>query len=194
MSFFQANMQTGILVLLIVLVAILCVALFFTNKEVRNIKTGFVKNKHDIVALQSLLNDVGLSASGGNPDLINGQDEPTSSFGPPFRPGDVPPGMFPPGMLPPGFVPTGKLSPINEEFEGSSLEGGSPEPLPADTESAPANLDLTKPQEDSVESGVIPSEDVEEVKESVKEESGDGSDGSDDSSSSSSEESSDESD
>lgn len=63
MTFFKANLHTGILVLLVVLISIVCVALFFTNKEVRNLKTSIVKSRHDITAIQNMLNDIGLSAS-----------------------------------------------------------------------------------------------------------------------------------
>ena len=48
-------MQTIILVLLVILISIICAALFFTNKEVRNLKNSVSKNYHDIAALHSLL-------------------------------------------------------------------------------------------------------------------------------------------
>jgi len=187
-------MQTGILVLLVVLVGIVCVALFFTNKEVRNIKAGIVKSRHDISALQTLLNDVGLTASGGRlgPDdsdnLIdsrsNHRSPPRSQFGPPGAQG-LPPGMemFPPGMFPPGFDPS-QLPPIPEQNGGQSPrsdgskgpgsfpeENINPEPLPANTESEPATLNLEKPEQSEQpgqpveqKADVIPKEDVEEVK------------------------------
>lgn len=193
MKFFQANMQTGILVLLVILVGIVCVALFFTNKEVRNIKAGIVKSRHDISALQTLLNDVGLTASGGrlgpdDPDNLIDQhgrgSPPQSQFGPPGSQG-LPPGMemFPPGMFPPGFDPS-QLPPIQEQNDGQSprsdgskgseevpeelKENKNPEPLPANTESEPATLNLEKPEQPiEKKADVIPNEDVEEVKETV---------------------------
>ena len=81
MKLFKSNMQTGILVLLVVLVSILCITLFFTNKEVRNIKASVVKNKHDINSLQSLLNDVGLTAIHSQTESNQSEDyPPTSQF------------------------------------------------------------------------------------------------------------------
>ena len=95
MTFFQSNIQTGILVLLVILVGILCIALFFTNKEVRNIKVGFVKNIHDIEALQNLLDEVGLN----NTDSLIDNKNPISSFN---NMGGLHPSMFS-GMFPPGM-------------------------------------------------------------------------------------------
>lgn len=57
MGFCNTNMQTGILVLLFVLVALSCFSLFFINREVRNLKLNSVKNKNDLQALQSLLGE-----------------------------------------------------------------------------------------------------------------------------------------
>lgn len=192
MKFFQANMQTGILVLLVVLVAIVCVALFFTNKEVRNIKAGVVKSRHDIAALQNLLSEAGLAASGGR--LGNPEDDemvdPRSREGPPrsqfMGPPGMPPGMamFPPGMFPPGVDPS-QLGPIPEQDEKSngsgspsSLNDTNPEPLPANTEAEPAALNLEKPDDPVIQEvngptgstgdNVIPIEDVEEVKAETK--------------------------
>jgi hypothetical protein len=99
MTFFQSNIQTGILVLLVILVGILCIALFFTNKEVRNIKVGFVKNIHDIEALQNLLDEVGLTAAGNNTDNLIDNKNPISSFN---NMGNLHPSMFN-GMFPPGM-------------------------------------------------------------------------------------------
>ena len=99
MTFFQSNIQTGILVLLVILVGILCIALFFTNKEVRNIKVGFVKNIHDIEALQNLLDEVGLTAAGNNTDSLIDNKNPISSFN---NMGGLHPSMFS-GMFPPGM-------------------------------------------------------------------------------------------
>ena len=155
-------MQTGILVLLVILVGILCIALFFTNKEVRNIKTGVVKSRHDIAALQILLNDVGLTASGGRPELkdaeniIDGSGHPTSQFAGHKMPPNI--SMFPPGAFPPGVNPRVDSG---EESEHSNQEQDkkSPSPVPANTEADPATLNLEKPDD------VIPVEDVEEVKE-----------------------------
>ncbi len=177
MSFLQANMQTGILVLLVVLAAILCVTLFFTNKEVRNIKTGFVKNRHDISALQTLLSDVGLSATNRNPEeydeFDNGlQDEqgyPSSSFGGNPMMGMVPPEHFPDNNQfnpeqPDQNGPLSPLSPIQEEFR-------SPDPSPANTVEnsslTGAVLNLEKPVEVGSNPEVIPSEDVEQVKKTL---------------------------
>lgn len=55
MNIQASNMQTIILVLLVILISIICAALFFTNKEVRNLKNSVSKNYHDIAALHSLL-------------------------------------------------------------------------------------------------------------------------------------------
>ena len=99
MTFFQSNIQTGILVLLVILVGILCIALFFTNKEVRNIKVGFVKNINDIEALQNLLDEVGLTAAGNNTDSLIDNKNPISSFN---NMGGLHPSMFS-GMFPPGM-------------------------------------------------------------------------------------------
>ena len=51
-------MQTVILVLLILLVGVLSFALYITNKEVRHLKEGVVKTKHDMDAVHSLLTDL----------------------------------------------------------------------------------------------------------------------------------------
>ena len=67
MNFFQSNIQTSVLVLIVILLCIVCITLFFTNKEVRNLKTSTVKNQHDIEALQTLLSDVGMKATGVTP-------------------------------------------------------------------------------------------------------------------------------
>ena len=171
MKFFQANMQTGILVLLVVLVAIVCVALFFTNKEVRNIKAGVVKSRHDITAIQTLLNDVGLTASGGhledNKGLIDKKGGPPQS-----RFMGMPPNVaiFPPEMVPPELRPdanlenNGEHSPLSSPSatSTSSPKNDKPDPLPADTQAAPATLNLEKPA-DQKEPDVIPPEDVEVV-------------------------------
>jgi hypothetical protein len=180
MKFFQANMQTGILVLLVVLVAIVCVALFFTNKEVRNIKAGVVKSRHDITAIQTLLNDVGLTASGGhledNEGLIDQKGGPPQSrfMGMPGMPGmlGMPPNvaMFPPGMVPPELRPDANLENNGEHStlssssatSTSSPKNDTPDHLPADTQAAPATLNLEKPA-DQKEPDVIPPEDVEVV-------------------------------
>ena len=172
MKFFQGNMQTGILVLLVVLVAIVCVALFFTNKEVRNIKAGVVKSRHDINAIQTLLNDVGLTASGGHLDdesLIDQKGGPPQSR---FMgiPSGMPQGMpanismFPPGMVPPELrpEPTADDSEHSATLPTSSPTSNAPEPLPADTTTTPATLNLEKPT-DQKEPDVIPPEDVEVV-------------------------------
>ena len=55
MNIQSSNMQTIILVLLVILISIICAALFFTNKEVRNLKNSVSKNYHDIAAIHSLL-------------------------------------------------------------------------------------------------------------------------------------------
>ena len=161
MKFFQANMQTGILVLLILLVSIVCVALFFTNKEVRNIKTDVVKSRHDITAIQTLLNDVGLSASGkileDDEEFIDPQNNnPQSNFM------NVPQNIsiFPPNMISPNSKPTMKQNNSGNTVE--SLKNNNPDPLPADTKSEPANLNLKETSEHK-DNNVIPMEDVELV-------------------------------
>ncbi len=156
MKFFQANMQTGILVLLVVLVTIVCVALFFTNKEVRNIKAGIVKSRHDITAIQTLLNDVGLTASGGHFEDNDGlHDEkeglPQTSFmGIPGMPSNVP--IISPDMIPSELRPDSTMSSQNNI----------PEPVSSDTQSEPATLHLEKTT-DQKEPDVIPPEDVEVI-------------------------------
>jgi len=176
MSFFKANMQTGILVLLVILVGILCIAIFFTNKEVRNIKVDFVKSRHDITALQTLLNDIGLTAVGGRLDL---EDLPENIID---RGNDGPPiEKFPINglqsnvvMLPSKHYPSGfnSLDTLDEkdeqEYENPDLkvskENEDFAPLPANTDSEPAILNLENPvQQDAKD--VIPAEDIDEVKE-----------------------------
>lgn len=176
MKLFQSNMQTGILVLLVILVGILCIALFFTNKEVRNIKEGVVKSRHDISALQTLLNDVGLTSSGERlgledlPDNIIDKEHsgpPTSQFPLNRLPPNV--NMFPPNMFPPGFNPLDTLDKkeTNNPNKKVSEDIKVPSPLPANTDSEPATLNLENQikQETKNVKDVIPSEDVEEVKE-----------------------------
>jgi hypothetical protein len=154
-------MQTGILVLLIVLVSIVCFSLFFTNKEVRNIKTDVVKSRHDITAIQTLLNNVGLSASGkileDDEEFIDPQNNnPQSNFM------NVPQNisMFPPNMISPNSKPTMKQNNSGNTVE--SLKNNNPDPLPADTKSEPANLNLKETSEHK-DNNVIPMEDVELV-------------------------------
>jgi hypothetical protein len=62
MKLIQSNIQTGILVLLVIIVGIMCIALFVTNKEVRNLKIDTLRNRNDIEALQNMLTDVGMGA------------------------------------------------------------------------------------------------------------------------------------
>ena len=64
-------MQTVILVLVIILIGILCVALFMTSRDVRNLKSTFLKCQSDLLALQDMLGDVGMSASGGPPPVAH---------------------------------------------------------------------------------------------------------------------------
>ena len=167
MTFFQANMQTGILVLLVILVAIVCVALFFTNKEVRNIKASIVKSRHDITAIQTLLNDVGLTASGGNfpesESLIDQKDCPQQSrfMGmPPGIPSNV---MFSPEMIPQEFRPDLKSEGSDKSVTSPKVvENNTPKPLPSDTNSEPATLNFKNPSEQKKQD-LIPPEDVEVV-------------------------------
>lgn len=61
---FQSNMQTGIIVLAVVLLIIVCLALFFTHKQVRDMGMMVVKNRHDVQALQTILGEAGLGVMG----------------------------------------------------------------------------------------------------------------------------------
>ena len=56
MGFCNTNMQTGILVLVLLALPCICFSLFFINREVRNLKLNSV-NKNDLQALQSLIGE-----------------------------------------------------------------------------------------------------------------------------------------
>lgn len=57
-------MQTGILVLGVILLIIVCGGLFITHKEVRDMKMNVIKNRHDIQAIQDMLGAAGMAVLG----------------------------------------------------------------------------------------------------------------------------------
>jgi hypothetical protein len=64
LGIFRSNMQTGILVLAVILLVIVCLALFFTHKEVRDMRMAVIKNRHDIQAVQGILGEAGMAILG----------------------------------------------------------------------------------------------------------------------------------
>lgn len=99
LGLFQDNMQTGILVLVVILLLILCVAFYFTHREVRDLRFAVSKNRHDIQAVQSLLSETGLAAIG--------EEQKEDSFR-----GGAPVSRFPP----PGMIPRGMTSSFHPDI------------------------------------------------------------------------------
>jgi FtsZ-interacting cell division protein ZipA len=62
LGIFQSNMQTGILVLIVIMLILLCLSLFFLHRAVRDMQSTIIGNKHDIRALQGFMNDAGMAA------------------------------------------------------------------------------------------------------------------------------------
>lgn len=62
-------MQTGILVLGVILLIVLCLALFFTHREVRDMRLNMIKNRHDIQAIQGIMSEAGLAFFGPYGDI-----------------------------------------------------------------------------------------------------------------------------
>lgn len=193
LSLFRNNMQTGILVLVIVLLGIICLVLFYTHREVRDLRFVVSKNRHDVEAMQSLLNDVGGFAikapsreDGGELEDENGGPPGAGlgRLGPgprgPVPAGRFPPGMFPPGMFPPGMAPGPGMVGRVPMFGPNSIHGshgpgphgpGAPEEDVVAGDAVGANADAgPDPVISATESdpaGVaseIPQEDIQEVK------------------------------
>ena len=144
MKLFQSNIQTSVLVLLVILLGIVCVTLFFTNKEVRHLKTSVVKNQHDIEALQNLLSDVGMKATGSMNEV------PSVSFQePPLMNTDS---LHPNNIVPHNNPPNSPLSSIDEVPENTDTP--TEEVVPAVLEEVGSK----------VSEEVVPKNDVEEVK------------------------------
>ena len=150
MKFFQSNIQTSVLVLLVVLLAIVCVALFFTSKEVRHLKTSVVKNQHDIEALQNLLNDVGMKATGSFNTEVPAASFTDSNMA----------AIHPNAMTPQEIHPNSPLSVVSEENLASQ-------------EDITENLVSQEGVSTENTSTVVPEADVEVVEESDSESSSD---------------------
>jgi|SaaInlStandDraft_1057018.scaffolds.fasta_scaffold01999_9 hypothetical protein len=152
MKLFQSNIQTSVLVLLVILLGIVCVTLFFTNKEVRHLKTSVVKNQHDIEALQNLLSDVGMKATGSMNEV------PSVSFQePPLMNTDS---LHPNNIVPHNNPPNSPLSSIDEVPENTDTP--TEEVVPAVLEEVGSKV--SEEVGSKVSEEVVPKNDVEEVK------------------------------